>query len=102
MIPYSTCMRFNQTRRHSFENDNNNKYSPCEWTLVQHFGNKTRIESTIINVTSQDDQTLCFTWAIESQNAAQQQQQNILVDNNNLLITSSSSSKESNYHFGIN
>lgn len=41
MIPYSTCMRFNQTRRHSFENDNNNKYSPCEWTLVQHFGNKT-------------------------------------------------------------
>ncbi|KAH9516888.1 cAMP-specific 3',5'-cyclic phosphodiesterase 7B [Dermatophagoides farinae] len=91
MIPYSTCMRFNQTRRHSLENDNN-KFSPCEWTLVQHFGHNTRVESTIINVTSQDDQTLCFTWAIESQNAAQQ---SILVDNNNALLASSKERSQS-------
>ncbi|XP_027200230.2 uncharacterized protein LOC113794315 [Dermatophagoides pteronyssinus] len=102
MIPYSTCMRFNHNqqqtriRRHSFENDNNNKFSPCEWTLVQHFGQNTRVESTIINVTSQDDQTLCFTWAIESQQAAQQNANNLVDQNTHqlLLASSSSTSKE--------
>ncbi|XP_054152985.1 high affinity cAMP-specific 3',5'-cyclic phosphodiesterase 7A-like [Oppia nitens] len=71
MIPYTTCMRFNGSLRRPqhvivLDSDGTQQPNHHQWTLVPHQQNNQ--ESVIVH--SQDDQTLYFSWILDTHQAS--------------------------------